>query len=60
LRITESGEVVRFEGNVVMNLEHLDTDQSAQAEETTSAAPVEPARSAKTTRSAAPKSGNMK
>jgi lipopolysaccharide export system protein LptC len=60
LRITGSGEVVRFEGNVVMHLDHLDTDQSAQAEETTSAAPVEPARSAKTTRSAAGKSGNMK
>jgi lipopolysaccharide export system protein LptC len=60
LRITGSGEVVRFEGNVVMHLDHVDTDQSAQAEETTSAAPVEPARSAKTTRSAAGKSGNMK
>ena len=43
LRITGGGEVIRFEGNVVMHLDHLDTatgapDQSATA----SAAPVAP------------------
>jgi lipopolysaccharide export system protein LptC len=39
LRITGGGEVVRFEGNVVTHLDHLETDNSgAQA----SAAPPEP------------------
>jgi lipopolysaccharide export system protein LptC len=49
LRIYGGGEVVRFEGNVVMNLDHLDTgDGSTQQAD---AAPAEPAAPApKTTR----------
>jgi lipopolysaccharide export system protein LptC len=50
LRIYGGGEVVRFEGNVVMNLDHLDTgDGSAQQADATPAA-AEPA-APKTTRS---------
>ncbi len=60
LRITGGGEVVRFEGNVVMHLDHLDADQSAPAEASVPAAPVEPVAPAKTSRSAAGKSGNLK
>ena len=52
LRITGGGEVVRFEGNVVMHLDHLDADQSAPAEASVPAAPVEPVAPAKTSRSA--------
>jgi len=45
LRITGGGEVVRFEGNVVMNLDNLgEPGQPADA----SAAPAEPAPPAKT------------
>jgi lipopolysaccharide export system protein LptC len=45
LRITGGGEVVRFEGNVVMNLDNLgESGQPADA----SAAPAEPAPPAKT------------
>ncbi|MEK9280697.1 MULTISPECIES: LPS export ABC transporter periplasmic protein LptC [unclassified Bradyrhizobium] len=44
LRITEGGDVVRFEGNVVMNLDKLSTDEPAAAPP----APVEPAPPAKT------------
>jgi lipopolysaccharide export system protein LptC len=60
LRITGGGEVVRFEGDVVMHLDHLDADQPAPAEASASAAPVEPAAPVKTTRPAAGKSSNMK
>jgi lipopolysaccharide export system protein LptC len=56
LRITGGGEVVRFEGNVVMNLDNLgESGQPANA----SAAPAEPAPPAKT-RSIAGKSANPK
>ncbi|WGD52729.1 LPS export ABC transporter periplasmic protein LptC [Bradyrhizobium sp. CB1650] len=44
LRITEGGDVVRFEGNVVMNLDKLSTDEPAAAQP----APAEPAPPAKT------------
>ena len=56
LRITGGGEVVRFEGNVVMNLDNLG-ESSPPANE--SAAPAEPAPPAKT-RSIAGKSANPK
>ncbi|MDE5442131.1 LPS export ABC transporter periplasmic protein LptC [Bradyrhizobium hipponense] len=42
LRITEGGDVIRFEGNVVMHLDKLDDPAAAQP------APVEPAPPAKT------------
>jgi lipopolysaccharide export system protein LptC len=41
LHITDGGAVVRFEGNVVMHLDHLDADTSGAQSETASAAPVE-------------------
>ena len=44
LRITEGGAVVRFEGNVVMNLDHLDSDDKTT--QSANAAPVEQAASA--------------
>jgi lipopolysaccharide export system protein LptC len=59
LRITGGGEVVRFEGNVVMHLDHLDAgDGSAQteAESTTVAEPVQSGRP----RSGSGKSANAK
>ena len=31
LRIINGGEIIRFEGNVVMNLDHLNTDDGSQA-----------------------------
>jgi lipopolysaccharide export system protein LptC len=40
LHISDGGAVVRFEGNVVMHLDHLDTDNSATTE--ADAAPAEP------------------
>ena len=40
LHISDGGGVVRFEGNVVMHLEHLDTDNSTTTE--ANAAPAEP------------------
>ncbi len=40
LHISDGGGVVRFEGNVVMHLDHLDTDNSATTE--ANAAPAEP------------------
>jgi lipopolysaccharide export system protein LptC len=55
LRILNSGEVVRFEGNVVMNLDKLgDDDASAQP-----AAP-EPAAPAPKVRTGSSKSANTK
>jgi lipopolysaccharide export system protein LptC len=42
LHVTEGGAVMRFEGNVVMHLDHLDTDNTAQAN--AAPAPAEPAR----------------
>lgn len=44
LRITDGGEVVRFEGNVVMHLENLDTAAPGQHPD----APAEPAQPTKT------------
>jgi lipopolysaccharide export system protein LptC len=66
LRISEGGAVVRFEGNVVMNLEHLDdgtgSTQSANAAPnivpSDSAPPVNPP--ATKTRPSVNKSGNSK
>ncbi len=55
LRITGGGEVVRFEGNVVMNLDNLGTpDQPASAPAETEPAPVHPGK----TRSSSGKTGN--
>jgi lipopolysaccharide export system protein LptC len=39
LRITGGGEVVRFEGNVVMHLDHLDAPADGEAARTAEAAP---------------------
>jgi lipopolysaccharide export system protein LptC len=44
LRITEGGAVLRFEGNVVMNLDHLDSDN--ENTQSANAAPAEQAASA--------------
>jgi lipopolysaccharide export system protein LptC len=54
LHITEGGAVMRFEGNVVMHLDHLDTDDTTQA--SAAPAPVEPAK----TRSISGKSSSPK
>jgi lipopolysaccharide export system protein LptC len=60
LRITGGGEVVRFEGNVVMHLDKLATESpSEQPAASASPAPEPAARPAKT-RSIASKSGNPK
>ena len=57
LRIYGGGEVVRFEGNVVMNLDHLDTSDGSTQQASAVPAPAEPAAPVpKTTRST--KSGN--
>jgi lipopolysaccharide export system protein LptC len=57
LRITGGGDVVRFEGNVVMHLDHLMTDDpAAQAEGGASAEPVQSGRP----RSGSGKSANAK
>ena len=60
LRITEGGAVIRFEGNVVMNIDHMDTDEasapSANASATASASPGDSAK----TRSPSSKSTNLK
>jgi lipopolysaccharide export system protein LptC len=57
LRITGGGEVVRFEGNVLMNLDHLMTDDApAQTEGGASAEPVQSGRA----RSGAGTSANAK
>ena len=53
LRITEGGELIRFEGNVVMHLDKLDEPAAAQP------APTEPAPPAKT-RTPQNKSANSK
>jgi lipopolysaccharide export system protein LptC len=62
LRISEGGAVVRFEGNVVMNLEHLDDGNGAS--QTANAAPVDsaPPASAQPTKTRPPttKSANPK
>ncbi|HEX3116247.1 MAG TPA: LPS export ABC transporter periplasmic protein LptC [Bradyrhizobium sp.] len=57
LRITGGGEVVRFEGNVVMNLDNLGTsEQPESALAAPEPAPVHPAK----TRSSSAKTGNPK
>jgi lipopolysaccharide export system protein LptC len=53
LRITEGGDVIRFEGNVVMHLDKLDDPAATQP------APTEPAPAAKT-RTPQNKSANSK
>ena len=42
LRITEGGDVIRFEGNVVMHLDKLDDPAAAQPEPAEPAPPVKP------------------
>jgi lipopolysaccharide export system protein LptC len=64
LRITGGGEVIRFEGNVVMHLDNLDTaaatpDPSATAEAAPIAPEPSPARPAKA-RASSSKSVNPK
>ena len=59
LRITGGGEVVRFEGNVVMNLDNLHADGASGQAANPSAASAEPAQLAKT-RSISGKSANPK
>jgi lipopolysaccharide export system protein LptC len=59
LRITEGGAVVRFEGNVVMNLDHLDADAANAQSADASAPPPDPGPPAKarppSSKSAGPK-----
>jgi lipopolysaccharide export system protein LptC len=59
LRITGGGEVVRFEGNVVMNLDKLG-DDSAPGQPASASATPEPAAPPGKTRSSSPKSVNPK
>jgi lipopolysaccharide export system protein LptC len=55
LHITNGGEVVVFEGNVVMHLDHLDTDNG-----TTQAAPAEPPPPPQAKKRSGGKSANSK
>jgi lipopolysaccharide export system protein LptC len=59
LRITGGGEVVRFEGNVVMHLDHLDNGSASTPAEGESATAAEPVQSGKP-RSGSGKSANTK
>jgi lipopolysaccharide export system protein LptC len=59
LRITGGGEVVRFEGNVVMNLDHLSDDAASPPPATAPPVP-EPAAHPAKTKSASGKSANPK
>ena len=59
LTITGGGEVVLFEGNVVMHLDHFDTDEPSTQSASASAAPVEAAPPARAMRPAS-KSANPK
>jgi lipopolysaccharide export system protein LptC len=59
LRITGGGEIVRFEGNVVMNLDSLPADGAPNQSANASAPAAEPAQSGKT-RSISGKSANSK
>jgi lipopolysaccharide export system protein LptC len=59
LRITGGGEVVRFEGNVVMNLDKLG-DEAAPNQSTNASAAPEPAAHPAKTRSISGKSANPK
>jgi lipopolysaccharide export system protein LptC len=59
LRITGNGEVIRFEGNVVMNLDHFDTTGASTQPAPAPAAP-EPAVHPGKTRSSSSKTANTK
>src|SRR3984957_12313135 len=59
LRITGNGEVIRFEGNVVMNLDHFDTTGTSTQPAPAPAAP-EPAVRPGKTRSSSSKTANTK
>ncbi len=59
LRITGGGEIVRFEGNVVMNLDNLSADGASSEPASAPAATAETAQPAKT-RSISGKSANSK
>ncbi len=62
LRITGGGEVVRFEGNVVMNLDNLPPAENPPSQAASASAapdPAAPSRSAKT-RSSSSKTANTK
>ena len=59
LRITGGGEVVRFEGNVVMNLDNLSPPGASDQPANASATPAEPVQPGKT-RSVSGKSANPK
>ena len=59
LRITGGGEIVRFEGNVVMNLDNLSPADASGPPAEAPATPAEPAQPGKT-RSIAGKSANPK
>jgi lipopolysaccharide export system protein LptC len=60
LRVTGGGEVVRFEGNVVMNLDKLSTDSPPDPPAAVAAAPDPAPVHAAKARSASGKSGNPK
>lgn len=61
MHMSDGGAVVRFDGNVVMHLDHLDAEQPEAADENTTATPVEPAPPpARTTRSASGKSHHVR
>ncbi len=59
LRITEGGAVIRFEGNVVMNIDHLDSDDASAQSANASASPADSSQSGKT-RMPSSKSANPK
>jgi lipopolysaccharide export system protein LptC len=58
LRIYNGGEVVRFEGNVVMNLDHLDTGDGSTQQASAAPAPVEPAATVPAPKTRSVKPGN--
>ncbi|HEX9470401.1 MAG TPA: LPS export ABC transporter periplasmic protein LptC [Bradyrhizobium sp.] len=60
LRITGGGEVVRFEGHVVMNLDKLSTESTSQQPAAAAPPAPEPAPHPAKTRSVASKSANPK
>jgi len=59
LRITEGGAVIRFEGNVVMNLDHLDSEDTTAQSANASASAADTGQSVKT-RPPSSKSANSK
>jgi len=60
LRITEGGAVIRFEGNVVMNLEHLDTEDTSVQAANASASAADLGQQPAKTRPSSSKSANPK